>query len=83
VCRALWQASGKLSEESRVPSKSSPGAEVTEEQLVASEEEGAASIVEIYAAVLLGFIIEGHPDLRQVWMSLNMLLSCNRKADAG
>lgn len=33
---------------------------------MASEEEGAASIVEIYAALLLGFIIEGNAALREV-----------------
>ena len=31
---------------------------MTEEQLVAGEEEGAASIVEVYAALLLGFVTE-------------------------
>lgn len=36
---------------------------MTEEQLVAGEEEGAASIVEVYAALLLGFVTES--DLAQ------------------
>ena len=46
--------------------KGSPGLEVTEEQLLASEEEGAAAIVEVYAALVLGFIIESDPALRKV-----------------
>lgn len=65
------QASGKLSSEAR-----SPGVEVTEEQLVASEEEGAASIVEIYAALLLGFMIEGDAALRQVRFYFAHNISC-------
>lgn len=62
----MLQASGSASEEPSAAASGSPGLEVTEEQLVASEEEGAASIVEIYAALLLGFIVEGDPALRQV-----------------
>jgi hypothetical protein len=62
----LFQASGAVSEESGASLKGSPGLEVTEEQLRANEEEGAASIIEVYAALVLGFIIENDPALRQV-----------------
>ncbi|KAK9909835.1 hypothetical protein WJX75_008174 [Coccomyxa subellipsoidea] len=64
LCR-LMQASGAVSEESGASLKGSPGLEVTEEQLRANEEEGAASIIEVYAALVLGFIIENDPALRQ------------------
>ena len=61
--RWCQQACGKQSD-TRTPRKpGSPGLEVTEEQLVAGEEEGAASIVEVYAALLLGFVTES--DLAQ------------------
>lgn len=61
--RCYVQAGGKQPD-SRNPRKNgSPGLEVTEEQLVAGEEEGAASIVEVYAALLLGFVTES--DLAQ------------------
>ncbi len=67
------QAGGKQPD-SKTPCKSgSPGLEVTEEQLVAGEEEGAASIVEVYAALLLGFVTES--DLAQQKASLPIILT--------
>ncbi|BDA42662.1 hypothetical protein COCOBI_03-5550 [Coccomyxa sp. Obi] len=64
LCR-LMQASGCVVEEPSAGVGGSPGLEVTEEQLLANEEEGAASIVEVYAALVLGFMIEDDPALRQ------------------
>lgn len=49
----------------QAPGSPGDGGEVTEEQLRESEEEGAASIVEVYAALLAGFVAEGDPALRQ------------------
>jgi len=39
--------------------------EVTADDLEIDEAEGEASIVEVYAAMLLGFLVEGDPKLRQ------------------
>eukprot|EP00887_Chlorella_sp_A99_P003842 scaffold11.g3842.t1 len=39
--------------------------EVTLDALSGEEEQGAASIVEVYAAILLGFLVEGSPDARR------------------
>lgn len=44
---------------------------MTEDQLIAGEEEGAASIVEVYAALLLGFVTES--DLAQQKVTLAWL----------
>ena len=44
--------------------EASPGLEITEAQLAQQEEEGAASIVETYAALLLGFLVAQDPTLR-------------------
>ncbi len=68
----LLQASGCVVEEPSAAMTGSPGLEVTEEQLRASEEEGAASIVEVYAALVLGFMIENDPALRQVPTALKL-----------
>ena len=68
----LVQASGCVVEEPSAAVTGSPGLEVTEEQLLASEEEGAASIVEVYAALVLGFMIENDAALRQVPTALTL-----------
>ena len=49
----------------QAPGSPGGGGEVTEAQLREGEEEGAASIVEVYAALLAGFVAEGDPGLRQ------------------
>ena len=61
MARCCRQAGGKQPDGRAARHSGSPGLEVTEEQLVATEEEGAASIVEVYAALLLGFVTESDP----------------------
>ena len=69
-CR--WQAGGKQLDSASPRESGSPELEVTAEQLAAGEEEGAASIVEVYAALLLGFVAEGsaHQQKVRVWPCL-------------
>ena len=67
-----WQAGGKQPDSASPRESGSPELEVTAEQLAAGEEEGAASIVEVYAALLLGFVAEGsaHQQKVRVWPCL-------------
>ena len=69
---ARWQAGGKQLDSASPRESGSPELEVTAEQLAAGEEEGAASIVEVYAALLLGFVAEGsaHQQKVRVWPCL-------------
>ena len=66
--RMLLRQPGKLAAGPPSPTKGSGspgGGEVTEEALAQREEDGAASICEVYAALLLGFLAEADSALRQ------------------
>ena len=54
---------------------------MTEEHLLAREEDGAASIVEVYAALLLGFITES--DLAQQQVGTQNAHPCTTSASLG
>lgn len=51
------------------PSPRLGGGEVTEQQLADHEDDGAASIVEVYAALLYGFLLADDPELQAVTVS--------------
>ncbi|KAK9817241.1 hypothetical protein WJX72_011651 [[Myrmecia] bisecta] len=70
LCRLVqvMGASGKAAPVS--PLFKHPSDEVTEQQLADSEEDGTAAILEAYAAVLLGFLLERDLSLRPVAAAL-------------
>ena len=53
----MLQASATSRRSSATPSPGLSGGEVTEQHLTADEDEGAASIVEVYSALLFGFLL--------------------------
>ena len=75
LVRCRRQAGGKQPDSRAARKHGSPGLEVTEEQLVAGEEEGAASIVEVYAALLLGFVTESDLAQQKASQSFTILMT--------
>ncbi|DBB08404.1 TPA: hypothetical protein ACH3X3_008557 [Trebouxia sp. C0006] len=68
LCR-LMQVSASSRRSSMSPSPHHSGGEVTEQQLADHENDGAASIVEVYAALLYGFLLADDSALQAVAVS--------------
>ncbi|KAL0041625.1 hypothetical protein WJX79_009899 [Trebouxia sp. C0005] len=68
LCR-LMQVSASSRRSSMSPSPRRSGGEVTEQQLADHEDDGAASIVEVYAALLYGFLLADDSALQAVAVS--------------
>ena len=79
----MLQASASSRRSSTSPSPRLSGGEVTEQQLTDHDDEGAASIVEVYAALLFGFLLADDPVMQAAAVSqlgsLQSIMSAIRK----